>query len=211
MKNTSIKELYLENDFAAASKALKQQQNEFDSGWYFYNLGTIELKAGNLPQARFYLEKSLKEGFHLAEAKHNLKVAKQKFITEERPQEFFPLLYQQILSIPSPALLTGILLMTLALAVMRLLKKLLMKVFLCSLVLLGSLFLGHFFLVNSYEQAVILQKGEILEGPSQIFAVSHEAPLGLKVWLKKQKNEWRLITYPEKYAGWVHINDLGLL
>jgi hypothetical protein len=210
----SLESLYLKGDYDAAIQMQKEMGETFSPGHLYYNLGTLNLKKGDMAAGRYYLELSKKYNFNSSMVAHNLGVAKKSLEVSEIGTEDNSL--NNIVNYGLEASGANYLTLTLLLALislliwrMRFVKK---KVLILSLFLISLFPYGFYqFYISNINFAISLNVAEIYEGPSEIFSKIGSVRPGEKVLIGEENNGWLYITYPKSLNGWVNKTKLGIL
>lgn len=208
----SLESLYVKGSFDEAIQGFIAQKSNFDPGPFHYNLGTLYAKKGDYAVARFHFEKAIKAGFIGDEVLNNLAVATKNLQVEkiEADNFFSDVYYSSLFSAFSITLMV----IGIYLFLVLLLKKL-QKIntrFMVILLVLGFLPIGiKYFLNKELQEAILLKKSVVKEGPSAIFESHQELPAGVKLIVTKPREGWYFIKYPTHFSGWIQNNDLGIL
>ena len=59
----NLKKLYVEADYNGVENKLRQNKDAYSDGVYYYNVGTVHIKKGEIGLGRYGLEKALIHGF----------------------------------------------------------------------------------------------------------------------------------------------------
>jgi hypothetical protein len=210
----SLESLYLKGDYDAAIQMQKEMGEAFSPGHLYYNLGTLNLKKGDMAAGRYFLELSKKHDFNSSMVAHNLGVAKKSLEVAEIGTE--DNLLNNIVNYGLEASGVNYLTLTLLLAMislfllrMRFIKK---KLLILSLFLISLFPYGFYkFYLSNIKFAISLNVAEIYEGPSEIFSKIGSVRPGEKVLIGEQHNGWLYISYPKSLNGWVNKTKLGIL
>ncbi len=210
----SLESLYLKGDYSSAIELQKKLGEDFSPGHLYYNLGTLNLKKGDMAAGRYYLELSKKYNFNTSMVAHNLGVAKKSLEVAEIGTEdnYLNKLVNFGLEASGANYLTLTLLLTLVSMLiwrMRFVKK---KIVIL-IIFLISLFPYSFyqFYLSNIKFAISLNVSEIYEGPSEIFEKIGSVRPGEKVLVGEESNGWLYISYPKSLTGWVNKTKLGIL
>lgn len=205
--------LYLEKNYKDAAQYLIDNKEAFSSGIYNYNLGTVYLKLEDFAQARFYLEKALKEGNLDSATLNNLNYTKVKLdvddlttstLIPDKVVNFFSSIPQVgYISISLMFILIGLLIIRLY-EVQK--KRALILILAISL---APLIFGKLY-VDDMTKAIALKNISLYEGPSKIFSEKGEVKAGSKVILGESKEGWIFVEFPVSLAGWIEKKDLGI-
>ncbi len=208
----SLSELYAKKDYAKALELLEQNSQAFDTGTYYYNLGTLKAKVNDFAFARFYYERALKEGYRSEALLNNLGFVKSKIQGddlsnsskfEDRLQDatlFFPLSFYLFL---------GALFFFVAVLWMRMMKSL--KIWKVAIVILFA-FVPAIFKISYLDKnpvAIVLKETSVYEGPSTIFEQKSTIKAGAKIRLSKINDKWAFVSAPESAIGWISREHLG--
>ena len=210
---SSFEELYLKKDYKDAISYLLQNKQQFNSGIFHYNLGTVYSKIGDLPTARFHLEKTIKEGYINSSSLNNLSFVKSQLQVDDisTSTEFPDQMMNMALTIPPAAYHSISLLMLLLTILLRRSKKLIKMtsiIFFIVLIMLPTLFSQ--FYIDKINYAVAFKDLPVYEGPSKIFTEKGKVKAGSKIILGEYKDGWFYIKFPISLAGWINNDKLGL-
>jgi tetratricopeptide (TPR) repeat protein len=212
-KTSAFEDLYLKKDYKDAISYLLQNKQQFNSGIFHYNLGTIYSKMGDLPTARFHLEKTIKEGYINSSSLNNLSFVKSQLQVDDisSSTEFPDQVMNTALTIP-PAAYHSFSLILLMLGILMKRSKKLVKIssiiFFMALIMLPTLF-SHFY-IDKINYAVAFKDLQVYEGPSKIFSEKGKVKAGSKIILGEYKEGWFYIKFPISLAGWISNEKLGL-
>jgi hypothetical protein len=209
----SLEDAYVKADWPNAIKMLLEHKESFQEGNYYYNLGTIYAKQGNLAAARYHLEKSIKTGGEEFKAFSNLQLIKEKLNVPEL--ETSPLLYERAISfsMATPVALYLSLTLLLSMAVLFLIKfKKIKKIRLMILAFAVALvpYCGAKFWLSKKNFAIAFQDTPIRVGPSEIYESLGVLKAGSKVIVDSLNNDHFWIKHPQQLSGWVKKENLGL-
>ncbi len=210
----SLESLYLEKDFEGAKNYILKHRDQFDSGQFHYNLGTLHAKLGDYAVARFHLEKAVKEGYVGTNGVYNRFVVKSILKTNDVGNS--PLFWDRFLTqskeLPVGAFLGMTLLLVLIVGVLVRFKLIVKKAIIIPLILLTIVPVGfHYFYLDKIEVAISLKDIQLREGPSKIYSETSTIKAGAKVITGERSGEWIFIKAPLKFAGWAHRDTLGFL
>lgn len=186
----------------------------FSQGQLYYNLGTLNLKKGDMAAGRYYLELAKKFNFNSSMVAHNLSVAKKTLEVKEigLEENFFDRGVNLALETPGTTYLTITLLLTLVSLLLwrrRFIRK---KLIVLVLFLLSAFPICFYqFYLSNIKFAVSLDVNEIYEGPSGIFSKIGSVRPGEKILIGEEINDWVYISYPKSLNGWVNKSKLGIL
>jgi tetratricopeptide (TPR) repeat protein len=212
-KVMTFEELYLKKDFKGAAQYLLQNKQQFSSGIFHYNLGTVYAKLIDYPAARFHFEKAIKDGYINSASLNNLGYVKSVIEVDDisTSTSIQDQLINTSLSIPSAAYLSAsliFLLITLLLIKTKNVTKK-MTIFILAIFIFSPICYSHFYLEN-INYAVAFKDVPIYEGPSKIFTEKGKLRAGSKIILGEFKDGWFSIKFPISLAGWVNKDQLGL-
>lgn len=209
----SFESLYLQKNYKGAAQYLLANKQQFDSGIFHYNLGTVYSKLGDQAAARYHLEKAIKEGYVNSASLNNLSYVKSLLQVDDLststslPDKFINF----SLNLPPQAYLSVTLLLILLSMLLIRTKKLTSKVIIFVSLLLSLLPIGYSTLyLNNVNYAVALKEIPLYEGPSKIFNEKGKIRAGSKIILGEFKDGWFFVEYPLSLAGWVGKDQLGL-
>lgn len=213
MEEKSFEALYLKKDYKSAVNYLLSHKQQFDSGIFHYNLGTVYSKIGDFPAARFHLEKALKEGYINSSSLNNLTYVKTQLQVDDLstsanlPDE----LMNSALSVPAQAYLS--LTLVFFFAGMLLIKSKIVTrkttMFLLLIMALTPVFFSQFYL-EKVNYAVAFKDIPLYEGPSKIFSEKGKVKAGSKIVLGEFKEGWFYVKFPISLAGWISKDQIGL-
>lgn len=210
----SLESLYLKGDYSSAIELQKKLGEDFSLGHLYYNLGTLNLKKGDMAAGRYYLELSKKYDFNSSMVAHNLGVAKKSLEVAEIGTEdnYLNKFVNFGLEASGANYLTLTLLLTLVSILIwrtRFVKK---KIILFSIFLISFIPYGFYqFYLSDIKFAISLNVSEIYEGPSEIFEKIGSVRPGEKVLVGEENNGWLYISYPKSLNGWVNKTKVGIL
>jgi hypothetical protein len=200
----SFDELYIKKDFKGAAQYLLDNKQQFDSGTFHYNLGTVYSKMGDQAPARFHLEKAIQDGYINNSSINNLSfVRSQLQVDDLSTSTSIP---DQIINaastIPSAGYYSITLLLILIFMVMirfgKIQKKWAMAV--VFLVALSPVLFSNFY-VKNINYAVALKDIPLYEGPSKIFTEKGTVRAGSKIVLGQFKEGWFYVEFPISRDG----------
>ena len=206
-------QLYLKKDYKGAAQYLLDNKQQFESGIFHYNLGTIYSKMGDQATARFHLEKAIQEGYINSSSLNNLTFVKSQLQVDDLSTSTS--LPDQVVNTVSAIPASGYFSMTLFLALLFTLMirfKKIQKKWVMALVIALSLtpmFISNFY-VKNINHAVVLQDIPLYEGPSKIFNEKGKVRAGSKVVVGQFKDGWFYIEFPISLSGWINKDQLGL-
>lgn len=209
----SFDELYLAKDYKGAAQYLLNNKQQFESGIFHFNLGTVYSKMGDYPVARFHLEKAIHEGYVNSASLNNLNFIRSQNNSEDltTSSSLPDKIVDNLSSLPSQgyySLTLALILISLLLIKSRIVKK---KISISLLIFLSfsPLVLSHFY-VDKLNKAITLNEVVIYEGPSKIFNEKGKLRPGSKIILGEFKDGWFYIKFPISFAGWINKDQLGL-
>lgn len=213
LASSPFAELYLKKDYKGAASYLIQNKQQFDSGIFHYNLGTVYSKTGDYPAARFHLEKAIKEGYINSSSLNNLSYVKSQLQVDDLststnlPDEFM----NTALTIP-PAAYTSISLVLLLFGISLVMSKKLTKKLsiACFVLLIAAPFLFSNLYLDKVNYAVAFKDVPLYEGPSKIFSEKGKVKAGSKIILGEFKEGWFYVKFPISLTGWINKDQLGL-
>lgn len=209
----SFDELYIKKDFKGAAQYLLDNKQQFDSGTFHYNLGTVYSKMGDQAPARFHLEKAIQEGYINNSSINNLSfVRSQLQVDDLSTSTSIP---DQIINaasaIPNAGYYSLTLLLILIFMVMirfgKIQKKWVMAV--VFLFALTPVLFSNFY-VKNINYAVALKDIPLYEGPSKIFTEKGTVRAGSKIVLGQFKEGWFYVEFPISLSGWISKDQLGI-
>ncbi len=209
----SFEELYLAKNYKGAAQYLLNNKQHFESGIFYFNLGTVYSKMGDFPVARFHLEKAIQEGYINSATLNNLGFVKSQMNSEDLSTS--SALPDQIVNYMSSMPKAGYLSLSLIFILVSLIlikSKSIQKKWLIGFVLFLSItpFLWSHYYAENLNRAIALNEVVIYEGPSKIFNEKGKLRSGSKVILGEFKDGWFFIEFPISLAGWVNKDQLGL-
>jgi hypothetical protein len=217
LTETSMKmpfeELYLKKDYKGAVNYLLQNKQQFDSGIFHYNLGTLYSKTCDYPAARFHLEKAIKEGNINSSSLNNLAYVKGQLQVDDlsTSTNLSDQVMNSVLLIPPAAYLSMTLLFLLCgillLRAQRLVKKASIAIFI--LLIMAPLAFSNLYL-GKINYAIALKDVPLYEGPSKIFSEKGTVKAGSKIILGDFKEGWFYVKFPIFLTGWISKDQLGL-
>lgn len=209
----TFEELYLKKDYKGAASYLLQNKEQFDSGIFYYNLGTVYSKMGDYPAARFHLEKSIKENYVNSASLNNLTYVRSQLEVDDlsTSTNWGDQFMNYSLFLPSTAYLMLSLFLLLwgvwLLKTKKLLKKTSIALFV--LVIIAPMIFSSQYL-NKIHYAVALKDIPLYEGPSKVFSEKGKLKAGSKVILGDFREGWFYVKFPISLTGWINKDQLGL-
>ncbi|MCB9060632.1 MAG: hypothetical protein H6622_03820 [Halobacteriovoraceae bacterium] len=212
----SLEDLYLEKKYDALIDNLIEHKNVFYTGHFHYNLGTVYLKKGNYPAARYQFEMALKSNFKRQEVFHNLKFVEESLKKSKGAddliihKEIQEVVFDYVESVPFSYYLSLSLFFVVVFLILRKIRinaGLTLKIFFTFLVIFP---LGlSYFSTNDLGHAISLKEVSVKEGPSDIYEEIYRMSPGTKIMFNKVKDQWLYISRPSALAGWVKKEDLA--
>lgn len=208
-----FEELYVKKDYKGAASYLLQNKQQFDSGIFHYNLGTVYSKLGDHAAARFHLEKAINEGYINSSSLNNLTYVKTQLQVDDisTSTSFPDQLMDSILTVPPAAYLSFSLLLLLCGISLLKAKKLVKKTSIALFIILivTPVAFSNFYL-EQINYAVTFKDVPLYEGPSKIFSEKGTVKAGSKIILGEFKEGWFYVKFPISLAGWISKEQLGL-
>lgn len=210
-----LKQLYLEGKYQEAVDKLLEHKDQIDPGLFYFNLGTLQAKAGSVGASRHAFEQAIRLGHDSALLKNNLNYVNSEISKLGGNVEFVELRDQFIDFIGGQSIYTFLsisLILLIAFKVTLIKMKMKFKpIFI--LVVLFSFFpsIIKFSVDKSFRQAIVLKNDVVLTGPSKIFEKKTDVIAGSKVILGKVNSDWYLIESPVELAGWIRAENLAFL
>ncbi len=213
MANTNIKEtlkslqsLYEKGDYAGGIDLLLTHKDELPKSTFHYNFGTLYLKKGELPIARYHLEMALRSGRADSKVLHNLQSTKEKLdISQvESSVSLKDQLLMRGMEWPFDAYAFITLLFLLMVGLLFKLKRVIKVPLLILLVvvsLVPVIFKMAYFDQNSF--AINLQAQPVYSGPSKVHETTGQMPVGVKLILGKSFEGWHFVESPKQFQGWI--------
>lgn len=216
-KNThqelSLSDLYLKKDYKGAAQYLLKNKQQFDSGTFHYNLGTVYSKMGDQATARFHLEKAIQEGYVNSSSINNLNFVKSHLQVDDLststslPDQFVNFTTM----VPMAGYATLTLLLVIIFTLMIRFQKITRKWVMAAVMLIALLpVLFSVFYVKDINHAVALKDIPLYEGPSKIFNEKGKVRAGSKIILGEFKEGWFYVEFPVSLSGWINKDQLGL-
>ena len=209
-----LKKLYVEADYNGVENELRQNKEAYSDGVYYYNIGTVHIKKGEIGMGRYGLEKALANGFQSPQVFHNLDLVREKIQVEDISSSSFfnyggierlkMFSFENYLSFTLLCLIFAVWLMR-----FKFLESIVRRTFLILLVCTPLLF--QTFYLNKVSFAVVLRKTQVYEGPSKIYSKVLDLEEGSKVLLSQKSGQWYLIASPPQMRGWVQEQVIGKL
>ncbi|GAB4009603.1 MAG: hypothetical protein Fur0010_00510 [Bdellovibrio sp.] len=210
-----LKQLYLESKYSEAINKLLENKAQFELGQFYYNLGTLQAKSGDMGAARYSFEQSLRAGFDSVMLDNNLSFVKQE-VSKKGAIVEYDSISDRSLEFLSSQSLYSFLFVSLAIAIfiqvvfVKLKKPI-------GLLQLGLLFMAFtpmfikFYADKHFLQAVVLKNETVWTGPSKVFEKKSDIVSGTKVILSTRNNDWYLIRSPSEMSGWINVENLAFL
>ena len=212
-KELSFDELYLKKDYKGAAQYLLKNKQQFDSGIFHYNLGTVYSKMGDQATARFHLEKAIQEGYINSSSLNNLNFVKSNLQVDDLstssslPDQFVNI----TTSIPVAGYVSFTLLLLIIFTLMIRFQKITKKWMMAVVLILAVVpMLFSFIYIKDINHAIALQDIPLYEGPSKIFSEKGKVRAGSKIILGEFKEGWFYVEFPLSLSGWINKDQLGL-
>lgn len=212
-QESSFDELYLKKDYKGAAQYLLKNKQQFESGIFHYNLGTVYSKMGDQATARFHLEKALQDGYINSSSLNNLNFVKSQLDVDDLTTSTS--LPDQFVNYSTSVPMMGYVSITLALLIAFTLSIRMGKI--QKKWAMGIAFLIAFVpmvfavtYVKDINHAIALKDIPVYEGPSKIFNEKGKVRAGSKVVLGEFKEGWFYIEFPLSLSGWINKDQLGL-
>ena len=209
----SFEDLYLKKDYKGAANYLLQNKQQMSSGIFHYNLGTVYAKMGDLPAARFHLEKSIKEGYINSSSLNNLAYIKTKLQVDDlsTSPEWQDQLMNATLAFPMSGYLSLTLIITLVGLLFIRMKKMTKKITMALFIILALFPIAYSALyLEKINYAIAFKDVTLYEGPSKIFQDKGKIHAGSKIILGEFKEGWFYVKFPISLTGWVSKDQLGI-
>lgn len=209
----SFDELYVKKNFKGAAQYLLDNKQQFDSGIFHYNLGTVYSKMGEHASARFHLEKAIKEGYINNSSLNNLTFVKNQLQVDDlsTSTSIPDQIINSMLSIPSAGYFSITLLLILIFMIMVRFGKIQKRWIMAAVFAFAVLPMAFsLFYVKNINYAVALKDTPLYEGPSKIFTEKGSVRAGSKVVLGQFKEGWFYIEFPMSLSGWISKDQLGI-
>lgn len=203
----TVETFYARKEYQKALELLEANREKISSGLWHYNMGTVHAELGNLPLARYHLQKAELEGFSSKEVINNKELVEERLEISrlEQPLTGEDYIIQTGLTGAQGIFMT-ISICLIIVGIIALWKKSSIKTLLGT-VFLALIFMGLNFWVTSWDKKIVMKTQPVHEGPSAIFEARSELPPGLMIVTEK-KGEWLKIIYPSRFKGW--IKETGL-
>ena len=206
-------QLYVSKHFKGAAQYLLNNKQQFESGIFHYNLGTVYSKMGEHASARFHLEKAIKEGYVNNSSLNNLTFVKNQLQVDDlsTSTSIPDQVVNTMLSIPTAGYFSITLIMILIFMMMVRFGKLQRKWVMAAVFALAILPIAFsMFYVSKINYAVALKDTPLYEGPSKIFTEKGSVRAGSKIVLGQFKEGWFYIEFPMSLSGWISKDQLGI-
>ena len=117
----SLEQYYQTKDFDKGIKWLLNNKDSYPLGQFYYNLGVLYTKQGDLAAGRYNFEKAIKEGYLTTSVYHNLEIAKSNLNVKElsNSQSLSDKVNDQLLSAPLDFYLIGSLFLIVIFSVLK--------------------------------------------------------------------------------------------
>lgn len=210
---TSLESLYLKKDFKGAKEYLLKHRDNFNSGQFHYNLGTIDLKNGDFASARYHLELALQNGHVHPKVYKNLSISTELLqVKSSEAQMTYP---EQFLfmakSVPQDGLISMSLILFLLMALAWYRKWMVKAAYYWTLAITALLPLALYLALTQLHVGIVLKEASLREGPSAVFGETTKIPAGHKIILGEESGQWQFVHAPLKFAGWIEKTQLGNL
>lgn len=209
----SLETLYVSGDYKGAIRQLLEKKSQFSEAQFYFNLGTLHAKDGQLAVARFQLEKAQKLGFINTFGSHNLELVKMKLQVDDLSSSgSWPDTFYEYSTGPYQQLWPTLTLVMLIAMFILIYKKIIRTKKSIGLFLLLSLSPVLFWQmhIKNVRLAIALKETPIFEGPSAIYSSKSQLRGGSKIIIGKINNGWSFIERPIFLSGWVSNKDLGM-
>jgi len=221
-------QFYSQGNFRAAiDEYLRIIQAEFANENVYYNLANALFKDNQLGKAILYYEKAKELSPHDREISENLSLAQNRIVDKvERPQEGFLLKQadrllnllsldqETMLAVISFVIANGLFAFFLLVRAERL-RRIGFTVSVCMFflfLLLGTVNAARIYYTATTQNAIVLlEKVDVLSGPSNDSPTLFSIHEGLKVNVQTELNGWAQITLENGWNGWVKKESLGLI
>lgn len=210
---SSFDQLYLKKDYKGAIQYLLDNKEQFDSGIFHYNLGTVYSKMGDHATARFHLEKSIQDGYINSSSLNNLAFVKSQLQVDDlTTSTSLPDQLVNTASVIPPAGYFSLTLLLLVIFTLMIRFKKIQKKWIMAVVLLLAITPVIFstIVVKDINYAVALKDIPLYEGPSKIFSEKGKVRAGSKIVLGQFKDGWFYVEFPISLSGWINKDQLGL-
>lgn len=203
----TFEKLYTEKKYEDALEFLKKNKI-FEDNIQTFNLGLINFNLQNYSRSKLLLEKVKTLGFE-SEVTNDL-IKKSDFslgiAQAQRPETIKDHIISNTEAINVDVLLISSLIATLIVLIK--IQKI-YGIFLRISTLMIFLIPLSWSIVYklNYKTYVSLEDKEIHSGPSQMFDDTFPLPEGIKYTISKTYKDWGYITYPDKYSGWIKIDN----
>ncbi len=208
----NFEQLYVKKEFKAAANWLIQNKQQYSSGIFHYNLGTVYSKMGDYSAARFHLEKAIKMGYINSSSLNNLNFIKSQLQVDDisTSNSVIDQFMNSSLAVPSSAYLSMTLVMMIIVLLLIKSKKLVGKMTIATLLVIALFPLAYSSLyLDSVNYAVAFKETTLYEGPSKIFQEKGKIKSGSKIILGEYRDGWFYVKYPISLAGWASKDQLG--
>lgn len=194
---------YLEDkDFDGAIKFLKSSK-DIELPIKYYNLGYVYSEKSDFVNARYYFEKAKAEGFINQKLNNSLKIVKENLGVEQVESDY-SYLDKVVLSAANFRdevyfSIIGIILLVGLVGFIKS-RKILVGVCVTFCCLIGA----SLIVFKSHNLVILQKEAYIYEGPSRIFEPSQLISPGSKVMIGEEKKDWKYVSYPRIYRGWIY-------
>lgn len=210
--NMSLDGKYLANDLDGAIKILLESKDQFKSGVFSYNLGTIYAKKSDWPLARYHLEKAYREGFYSPRLFNNLKLVEERLgVREVKTHSFLERIAFNTAEHPTLFWIFTPLAVAMLLLIFTRFVKRIRPIYLIMILIISCIPCALSFVAKSYfHMGIVFKDTALYESPSEIHAPRRNIIGGEKILVIKNKNGWHEVVFPSEYSGWVKNTNLGL-
>ncbi|PIP92742.1 MAG: hypothetical protein COW00_05415 [Bdellovibrio sp. CG12_big_fil_rev_8_21_14_0_65_39_13] len=210
-----LEQLYLAGNYQGTIDKLLEMRDQLDLGIYYYNLGTLQAKVGDMGAARYSLEQAQSYGFNSTTVKNNLNFVKNNLAQNGVVMEYSSP-KDKMLEFSSSFGMSSVLIVSLLFVlVTQAIYFFAKRKWDRTLVVLIFIFIlpiaAKFYVDQTFIQAVTLKDGPVYEGPSQIFEKKLDIKSGAKLVVKNNGDGWYLIQSPQEYIGWILGPQLAFL
>jgi len=218
MENQEMKDIlgdleknYLNSEYDTSLKNILANKDKFDPGVFYYNSGTLYIKKGNYPVARYHLEKAIKKGYINSKVYNNLNTVKNYLGVESSSQSKVDVLTNFAMELPGQVYLSLTLLMLIFVITLFRFKYIKLKKTFVTLIVISLIpFLFSSFYLRNLRFAISFEEIEVREGPSGIYPKSNLVKAGTKLIVGSHSNGWVYIKSPVHLTGWTKKEALGL-
>lgn len=210
-----LEQLYLAGNYQGTIDKLLELRDKVDLGVFYYNLGTLQAKVGDVGAARYSLEQAQSYGFNSTAVKNNLNFVKQGLAKEGVVVDYSSNIdraYEYTTSFGMSSVIIFSLIFIISTQLIYFFSKKKWDKLFVVLVILFVLPIGaKFYFDQTLIQAVTLKDGAIYEGPSQIFEKKLDIKSGAKLIVINNGDGWYFVQSPQEYVGWILGPQLAFL